>query len=82
MPSDVAPAATAVSAYSICSSFPLGEKVVSEKEYAESPITPLSALRYSPHVCPCARVLEGVDWACGRTCALNLCHGLVRSDGG
>jgi hypothetical protein len=33
IPSDVAPAATAFSAYSICTSFPLGEKVVKEKEY-------------------------------------------------
>lgn len=41
MPSEVAPAATAVSAYSICSSLPDGEKVVSEKEYAESPMAQL-----------------------------------------
>ena len=33
MPSDVAPADTAFSAYSICTSLPLGLKVVSEKEY-------------------------------------------------
>ena len=33
MPSDVAPAATALSAYSICTSFPLGLNVVREKEY-------------------------------------------------
>ena len=32
IPNDVAPAATALSAYSICASLPLGEKVVSEKE--------------------------------------------------
>jgi len=31
MPSDVLPAATALSAYSICTSLPDGEKVVSEK---------------------------------------------------
>ena len=35
MPSDVAPAFTAFSAYSICTSLPLGLKVVSEKEYCE-----------------------------------------------
>lgn len=33
MPSEVAPAATALSAYSICTSLPLGLNVVSEKEY-------------------------------------------------
>lgn len=33
MPSDVAPAATALRAYSICTSLPLGLNVVSEKEY-------------------------------------------------
>ena len=33
MPRDVAPAATAFSAYSIWTSFPLGLKVVREKEY-------------------------------------------------
>ena len=33
MPSEVAPAATALSAYSIWTSLPLGLKVVSEKEY-------------------------------------------------
>ena len=33
MPSDVAPWATALSAYSICTSFPLGLKVVKENEY-------------------------------------------------
>jgi hypothetical protein len=31
-PSDVAPEETALSAYSICTSLPDGEKVVSEKE--------------------------------------------------
>ena len=36
MPSDVAPALTAFSAYSICTSLPLGLKVVSEKEYCEA----------------------------------------------
>lgn len=40
IPREVAPAATAVSAYSICSSFPEGENVVRENEYAESPILP------------------------------------------
>lgn len=33
MPRDVTPWFTALSAYSICTSLPLGEKVVSEKEY-------------------------------------------------
>jgi len=33
MPSEVTPWLTALRAYSICTSFPLGEKVVSEKEY-------------------------------------------------
>ena len=33
MPSEIAPAWTALSAYSICMSLPLGLKVVSEKEY-------------------------------------------------
>jgi len=33
MPSEVTPWLTALSAYSICTSFPLGEKVVNEKEY-------------------------------------------------
>lgn len=33
MPSEMAPACTALSAYSICMSLPLGLKVVSEKEY-------------------------------------------------
>lgn len=33
MPSDVVPDATAFSAYSICTSLPLGLKVVREKEY-------------------------------------------------
>mgnify|MGYP001811124915 CR=1 FL=1 len=33
MPRDVAPAATAFSAYSICTSLPLGLKVVNENEY-------------------------------------------------
>ena len=37
MPSDVAPAATAFSAYSIWTSFPLGLKVVREKEYCMMP---------------------------------------------
>ena len=36
IPRDVAPAFTAFRAYSICTSFPLGEKVVSEKEYCEA----------------------------------------------
>eukprot|EP00965_Chrysotila_dentata_P203015 6181471-Pleurochrysis_carterae.AAC.5 len=38
-PSDVLPVATALRAYSICTSFPEGLNVVSEKLYAESPIT-------------------------------------------
>jgi hypothetical protein len=38
IPRAVRPFATALSAYSICSSFPVREKVVSEKLYAESPI--------------------------------------------
>ncbi len=33
MPREVAPAATALSAYSICTSLPLGLKVVRENEY-------------------------------------------------
>jgi hypothetical protein len=33
MPNDVAPAATAFKAYSICTSLPLGLKVVRENEY-------------------------------------------------
>jgi hypothetical protein len=33
MPKDVTPWLTALRAYSICTSLPLGEKVVSEKEY-------------------------------------------------
>ena len=37
-PSDVAPAETAFSAYSICTSFPEGLKVVKENEYAFSPL--------------------------------------------
>ena len=37
-PRDVAPLATALSAYSICTSLPDGEKVVRENEYAESPM--------------------------------------------
>ena len=37
-PRDVLPDATALSAYSIWTSFPDGEKVVSEKEYADSAI--------------------------------------------
>jgi hypothetical protein len=38
MPSDVLPAATALRAYSICTSLPDGLNVVSEKEYAPSAI--------------------------------------------
>lgn len=38
MPREVAPAATALSAYSICTSFPLGLKVVRENEYCDSAI--------------------------------------------
>jgi hypothetical protein len=36
MPSDVLPAATALRAYSICTSLPDGLNVVSENEYAPS----------------------------------------------
>lgn len=42
-PSDVLPVATALSAYSICTSLPDGLKVVSEKLYAESPIRAVCA---------------------------------------
>jgi hypothetical protein len=38
IPRAVRPFATALSAYSICRSFPVRENVVSEKLYAESPI--------------------------------------------
>jgi hypothetical protein len=37
IPSEVAPALTALSAYSICTSFPLGLKVVKENEYCGAP---------------------------------------------
>lgn len=37
MPSDVLPCCAALSAYSICRSLPVREKVVSEKLYAASP---------------------------------------------
>eukprot|EP00964_Phaeocystis_antarctica_P037971 scaffold21718_cov58-Phaeocystis_antarctica.AAC.6 len=43
-PRDVLPDATALSAYSIWTSFPDGEKVVSEKEYADSDICPAALL--------------------------------------
>ena len=57
MPSDVAPAATALRAYSICTSFPLGLNVVREKEYCNvkhrhciSPITYDAGISESPHI--------------------------------
>ena len=36
MPNEVLPAATALRAYSICTSLPLGLKVVKEKEYCKT----------------------------------------------
>ena len=39
MPSDVTPWFTAFRAYSICTSFPLGENVVREKEYRSAIVT-------------------------------------------
>ena len=44
MPSEVAPASTAFSAYSICTSLPLGLNVVSEKEYCSTHDLPVSRL--------------------------------------